>query len=103
MNRCDGCAFWVEDNSDWRGSSFGFRKCSVIIHFDKLEDAAEEAWRKENPSLCGDDASEDLMVAATDVIIKATKAYTIDGSNYVAELWTGPDFGCVKWEAQCST
>lgn len=32
--------------------------------------------------------------------LKAVKAYTLDASQYVADLWTAPDFSCALFEAK---
>lgn len=86
LPRCDKCRHWRSaDEHDWTSAAVGFRVC----------DAVRARWKIE------DDASEKRSQSFQEIrqnALKASRAYVQDGSEYYAELVTGPDFFCALFE-----
>lgn len=57
-------------------------------------------WAHGNGHKC--DAAEDMARWDYDAEALLNDGFgTEDGEGYVSELYTGPDFGCIHWEAKC--
>lgn len=89
---CKECKHWREEKEDWTATGIGFRKCMAI----------RERWRIEEDATRGleyDDVEGSDFVTKRRNAFKTARAYVQDGSEYVADLITGPDFGCVLFAA----
>ncbi len=90
--RCDECRYWVKgDRQDWESSAVGFGWCSAVRERWKITDGIR--WG-------GGDEAWEGYVTAKNAALTAARAYVQDGSEYRAELITGPDFFCALWAAQ---
>ncbi len=90
--RCDACKHWGSDQVDWLADSIGFRHCTIIRPRWDIQDDIEP---RSEPD---DEAAGDNWIAARKEHLRATRAYVVDGSEYRAALWTGPDFSCALFE-----
>lgn len=87
-NTCANCAFWGAGAGDdayagWEARSVGFRRCSGV----------QERWTiGEGSYLAGED--QDQFAARRIRELSEARAYVEDGSEYMANLVTGPDFFC---------
>jgi hypothetical protein len=85
--RCDKCKHWAsQDGFDWEAHAVGFGWCKAV----------RERW------VIADEATAERIdgKAARQEALKASRAYVQDGSEYRAELITGPDFFCALFENQ---
>lgn len=91
-NRCDQCRFWGKgvDGPGWEGASIGFNVCERV----------RARWLIEDEASAVDSDDTDKWIATRKNALKSAKAYVQDGSEYMAELITGPDFFCALWEAK---
>lgn len=81
MNTCDTCKHWTA------GEYSNVRLCKCpAIKFGSVQ-------------FSEDDNSEVMASKDDDSRVDLDEAAVIDGSGYLAELYTGPKFGCVRWEA----
>lgn len=106
--RCDRCRHWVDDEDDWQAGRIGFKRCMAVRPRWKIETDANEGREypcrpKSEPFLSPIPAERqariDAWQAREDQAIAQERSYVIDGSEYRAELWTGPDFFCAKFTA----
>lgn len=82
--RCDQCRHWQGDEHEWEAERAGFRKCEAVRpRWIIMDEAGEKRV-----------ADVDQRVEA----LKASCAYVQDGSEYRADLFTGPDFFCALFE-----
>ena len=84
--RCRTCRFWTPREPRAYGATHppeGWGICSLTI-------IEHDAYRMENTAPVHPQSDPD----------RETLAYAQDMENYVAELHTAPDFGCVQWEAK---
>ena len=82
---CADCKFWVKRVEGETGWKVGLGQCSNV---PKFQDATESS----------PDPEEFEM--GTEVLkpeCQGVKAMAIDGSGYLAQLLTMPDFGCVSY------
>ena len=86
---CDTCKFWGDgnDDQDWTASGVGFKRCQAIRERWELQDKASKGLEWDGEGSAYDTARADVL--------RSAKAYVQDGSEYRADLLTGPDFGCV--------
>ena len=93
-DRCDGCVHWQlgELEPHHEATRAGFRKCNGIQPRWDIEDASIAALKGKGF------ISPGVVMQRETEAIKAAKAYVQDGSQYVAVLYTGPDFGCVLFK-----
>lgn len=85
--RCDQCKHWKpDDTEDWAAEEIGFRLCTAVRPRWKIQDEASEL------KIEGDAA--ELRAEA----LRAARAYVQDGSEYLADLVTGPDFFCALFQ-----
>jgi len=82
----------------------GFRKCVAVRARWDIQDEATAGVPKypdNEPTveILYDDVGERWAKAMTEAFRKE-RAFVQDGSQYIAELWTGPDFFCAKFEAR---
>jgi hypothetical protein len=86
-NRCDQCKHWVVyDGYDWEAMNAEFGLCRGVRERWKITDEASKDRINDR----------ELRAAA----LKEAKAYVQDGSEYVAQLVTAPDFFCALYEAK---
>lgn len=96
MNTCSTCKHWGAGSGvDWKADGIGFKRCAGV----------RERWVIENEAAAQgkpyrDDA--DKWIERRKEALKAARAYVQDGSEYVADLVTGPDFSCALYEANPS-
>lgn len=107
--RCDTCRYWQMAETDWQAERVRFRRCEAVKEQWHITSAAtaqisyprrpydEPAGSQIPPSR---QAALDAYEAVKDDALREARAYVIDGSQYMAELWTGPDFFCAKFEEQ---
>lgn len=78
--RCLTCKYWnvhgepyelICEENDYEGEDMPHRKCLLVIHGN---------------------------ASATGSKMKSAPAAALDGSGYVASLWTKPEFGCTGFE-----
>lgn len=90
--RCDQCKFWTGDVDDWELSGAGFRKCEAVRQRWTITD---EASRK----IEWDGKEDGPYLTSRREALKRARAYVQDGSDYRADLCTGPDFFCALFDA----
>lgn len=92
--RCDACKHWAtEEKFDWEAASIDFRRCMAVKQrWDIMDNAARRVYE-------GDDDAYEARQRERMEALKASRAYVQDGSEYHAELVTGPDFFCALFEA----
>jgi hypothetical protein len=79
MKICATCKFWKElTGYETSAQSLGMKRCTAIPMF----------WDATEWSGAGD-------ARQFKAEFSETKAFTVDGSDYFAELWTKSGFGCV--------
>lgn len=95
--RCDLCIHWhVHDQ--WETQSAGFRRCGAVRERWRIEDEAVgdiDRFPEDEPTT--EHCSEEVGVRwleAHQRAFQSARAYVQDGSDYTAELLTGPDFFC---------
>jgi hypothetical protein len=99
VNSCSTCRHW-KVSDEWDVQPGGLRTCMAVREIWRLEDDVPEAIREGKYGYDGDgDPTTALYTAATEDLIAKAKAVVRDASNYVAELLTRPDFGCVLWSS----
>lgn len=93
---CDGCTHWggSEDPEEWESKGVGFRKCNAVRPRWKIQDEAARRGIRRSPQEQG------IVTKARNDALIAARAYVQDGSEYVAELYTGPDFFCALHETK---
>lgn len=84
--RCDECKHWKFVANDWEAAAIGFGQCSGVRERWRITDEASDGIK------WGDGESE--YVKRRKDALKAAKAYVQDGSEYMANLLTAPDFFC---------
>lgn len=101
VGRCRTCRYWDTENTldSWDFKAAGMKRCIGI----------REAWNVRRPGSSADfDSIEDrderieAYEKAQNDAYRRELAVVQDGSEYMAMLYTGPDFGCVKHEAVIS-
>lgn len=99
MQRCETCKHWLNTDA-WDVKSAGLKRCNAVRPKWKVEDdIPEEVSREGKWSYEGDEGPLALAwQAATLKAFSAARAVVNDGSQYIAELLTRPDFGCVLHE-----
>lgn len=92
--RCDGCKHWKQqsDNEDWEAHGVGFGECLAVRERWRITDDAVKDMQYEY-----DEASQ--FQTKRREALRTARAYVQDGSEYRAELFTGPDFFCALFEA----
>lgn len=85
MNRCKTCKHWQKNDRDYRDDDI-FKPFDPDT-FEPMELTFEVRYCKSPHVLFYERPIETKQVCM------------VDGSNYRAELITGPDFGCVNHEA----
>jgi hypothetical protein len=85
MGRCDKCQHWTP-SEDHNVEAAGMRKCRAVR---PLWHVIEDATRG---MTYGDG---NAYRAAEIEALRRARAVVNDGSSYMADLFTGPDFGCV--------
>lgn len=95
--RCDQCKHWQpEDSDEWEAKGINFRKCGAVRERWVIQDEATDGKTWDDRDF---DDDGDYMTLRRAALAKA-RAYVQDGSQYMADLMTGPDFGCVLFEQQ---
>lgn len=113
MKICTTCRHWMpavdpddelaeyRSHNDWQAEKIGYRKCMRIIarwkHQDKVDPTLQQKWRSGGAT---DKSATEAYWKAVEEAVVASKAYVQDGSEYVADMFTAPDFGCVLHETQ---
>ncbi len=89
--RCDQCKHWdtEEIEPEWDAEAIGFHKCRAMRERWRIQDEASGKLDYE---------SKDYSKVRNDAL-KSARAYVQDGSQYMAELVTGPDFFCAFFAA----
>ena len=90
--RCDKCKHWGRPNGeeDHEARRAGMKQCMALRLRDKLEDeVGAQSFYTGN----GVRDADAYMTACDNKLIEA-RAYVQDGSSYMAELITRPDFFC---------
>jgi hypothetical protein len=81
MERCKTCKFWEPPKNESYGEVPGVGRCAKVVQFwNATEWAADGEGRKLLPEFTAD------------------LAFVQDGSDYRADLYTKPEFGCVQHE-----
>jgi hypothetical protein len=81
--RCDKCRHWGvdDDGYDWEAKAVGFHICKAVRERWEITDEASPK------------RAEEFQQVRQDAL-RASRAYVQDGSEYVAQLITGPNFFC---------
>ncbi len=91
--RCDQCKHWDKesDHKEWEAESAGLAECKAVRERWVIQDEASEGveWDSEEEG--------EYMRSRRDAL-RAARAYVQDGSQYHAELFTGPDFFCALFD-----
>jgi hypothetical protein len=95
--RCDQCKHWSDkpEQVGWEAEDIGFRECKAVRERWIIQDAANGDVKYYTGD---DDAGEEAWTKRRVDALKASRAYVQDGSEYRAELVTGPDFFCALFE-----
>jgi len=96
--RCDRCKFWSDKEVEigWEAEMIGFRECRAVRERWAIQDGANDGV-KFYPG--DDDAGEAAWIKKRNDALRASRAYVQDGSEYRAELVTGPDFFCALFQS----
>ena len=99
--RCDRCKHWKESDH-WEASAAGFRECLAVRQRWDIEDEATGGIEKHpgnepTVEIDYDDVGK-RWLDARNTALQREKAYVEDRSQYMATLYTGPDFFCAKFE-----
>ncbi len=107
--RCATCRHWgaqtaaCDEFQDWQADKLRHKRCERVIPRWKIEGSiprVERAYIEDHLGFRRDETAE----ARYDKLMKEAfadhPAYVQDGSEYVAELITGPTFGCTLHEAK---
>jgi len=86
--RCDHCRHWFLDPEDSYRAIPGIKECRKAV---QLWDATE--WVEDEPDEDGDLGVNRLPKDSTQM------SFVQDGSDYMASLWTKPEFFCAHFEA----
>lgn len=89
--RCVDCHYWGEadeDEADWVNIKVGTNKCNAI----------RERWKLTDKIDVDGFAEVQEWINAQHDALRQAQAYVVDGSSYMAALYTGPDFYCAKFE-----
>ncbi len=94
-SRCDNCKFWEQGKQDWTVTKIGFGRCKGVRERWNIEDDAVAGMK------FGDETGDygKRRIAA----LQASRAYVQDGSQYMADLYTAPDFFCALYVAKDKT
>lgn len=92
---CSTCRFWSENEHDWTANSVGFRTCKAVRERWDIQDEASRGLEWDGEGSAYEKARADAL--------RAARAYVQDGSEYRADLVTGPDFFCALHEIQENT
>ncbi len=93
MMRCDQCEFWDKDDSEeWQPRGAGFRQCFAVQERWRITEPIAKSYT--TPYGNGTDTPWEIVEEAERAALRAARAYVQDGSEYRAELITGPDFFC---------
>ena len=95
---CETCRYWGEDedeSSEWEAISSGCRLCTRALPRWIIMDRANDGV-KYAPMHATEDDEKAWCQRRLDALREA-KLYVQDGSEYRAELYTAPDFGCVLY------
>lgn len=93
--RCNQCVHWKKDsdNEEWEAKLAGFGECLAV----------RERWRIQEDATKGlanyEERREGVYMKAQKAALQKARAYVQDGSQYRAELFTGPDFFCALFSA----
>jgi hypothetical protein len=89
--RCDQCKHW-KPIDEWEALSAGFRQCMAVRERWEIQDEASSGieWSY--------DENGEYIKRRKDALA-AAKACVQDGSEYRADLLTGPDFFCALFDA----
>lgn len=97
--KCETCKSWVDPKQvTWERRDSGMRGCAKVKERWEIEDSVSGEQRRP-PWELGEDAANQWIERRLQGLRDA-KAYVEDGSDYSAELVTGPDFSCALWEAK---
>ena len=92
MNTCNSCKYWggvngFLESDDWANKGLKLKKChKATMFFDSTE------WDNDIESYTYGEARR------IKTEFKDNKAFTIDGSDYKADLITMGDFACNQWK-----
>lgn len=95
--RCDECRHWNRDaqSSGWESDKIGFHPCSAVRERWVIQDEATPGRFPDHKNK----SAVEAWSAARSEALRASRAYVQDGSEYYAELVTGPDYFCALFEA----
>jgi hypothetical protein len=100
IGTCANCKHWTDEHS-WDARAVGFKQCSAVRTRWSIEDEAVagiDKYADDEPiSESNYEGASAKWVAAHNAGFKKARAYVQDGSQYRAELVTGPDFFCALW------
>ena len=97
--RCDQCRHWdlMTGEGDWRPKNIGFGSCTAVRPEWEIEKAAvrgKKTLRRASETV---NYWEDRELLEKDALV-AARAHVVDGSEYHAELRTGPNFFCALFK-----
>ena len=92
--RCDECKHWQLTAEDWEADEIGFGICRAVRQRWTITDEATEILLLDKENNDVDQYHDEEFVQARRNALRSAKAYVQDGSQYKAELITGPDFFC---------
>ena len=94
MATCSDCKHWgLKEDGGWDAEAVGFKPCAAVRERWTIQDEAADRSKT-----WGDDS--DRWIEHRKEALKASRAYVQDGSEYHAQLVTGPDFFCALHEVK---
>ncbi len=92
---CGSCKQWrIEEDYDWEASLVGFNRCMAVRERWRIADEVSDNLEP----MADKEAAGDRWVKVRCDALTAARAYVQDGSEYRADLMTGPDFFCALYE-----
>ncbi len=95
--RCDQCQYWDKEYIDWASKETNFGKCTAVQERWEIENQATLTFKEQGFERPRD---WEKYLSLEREALKAARAYVQDGSEYRAELVTGPDFFCALFDAK---
>ena len=81
IGKCKDCKFWEKPDDEYRGDVPGVGICDAVVEYWDAGEWNSDGYRQLKSKHAG------------------KLAFVQDGSDYMAQLKTMPEFGCVQFES----